>query len=682
MKGRLFFCSLACFYFSHFGGVLMAQSYLAVIDRIVEKSIENDDEISLDDTYEDLLRLAESPFNINTCTREELEQLFFLSPFQIESLLYYRYSFGTIYTLYELQLVEGFDDETAHFLLPFVYVDASVQEPSSLSLANAFRYGKQQLLARTDYTLQKKVGYTPLATPSNRYLGNPFYTQLRYQYSSKFVSLGVSMEKDAGEPFDFVQNKGFDFYSAHAFVSSLWKFKHLAIGQYKLNFGQGLVVQSSPRFGRSSIFSNTLYGEGISKSASVSEFDYFRGIAATFVQDKWMISSFYSHTPIDGTIELDENAQPTISSIKTDGLHRTESDFEKKHLAYQTVAGGNVHYQFPFIKIGATAVSYQLDKPLIPSVKPYNMYYFSGTHHYNVGIDYRARIHQFQLAGEIALDKNTAFAQLHSLAFQPISRFGLTALYRHYAPNYVAPLAKAYMQNSSSSNEEGLFLGTEILPFKKWKVTAYLDVFSFPWLRYLVNAPSQGYQGFLQTQYMPNRNATFLVQYKTSSKQQNMGEEDSPAPMLGTANKQEWRMQMDVKMLHRIFLKTAVQTTHFDTDVQSSTYGLLMYQDVGYEFANPALSLYVRYSIFDAENYDNRLYAYERDVLYAFAVPMYYGQGRRVYLNLRYKPMPALSCYFKIAHTYYTNRQEIGSGGETIAGNRKTDVRLLLNWRF
>ena len=111
----------------------MAQSYLAVIDRIVEKSIENDDEISLDDTYEDLLRLAESPFNINTCTREELEQLFFLSPFQIESLLYYRYSFGTIYTLYELQLVEGFDDETVHFLLPFVYVDASVQEPSSLA---------------------------------------------------------------------------------------------------------------------------------------------------------------------------------------------------------------------------------------------------------------------------------------------------------------------------------------------------------------------------------------------------------------------------------------------------------------------------------------------------------------------------------------------------------------------
>ena len=86
--------------------------------------------------------------------------------------------------------------------------------------------------------------------------------------------------------------------------------------------------------------------------------------------------------------------------------------------------------------------------------------------------------------------------------------------------------------------------------------------------------------------------------------------------------------------------------------------------------------------MFDAINYDNRLYAYERDVLYAFSVPMYYGQGMRLYVNVVYKPFPQLTWYAKFAHTWYADRNEIGSEGETIYGNQKTDIRILVNWKF
>ena len=61
---------------------------------------------------------------------------------------------------------------------------------------------------------------------------------------------------------------------------------------------------------------------------------------------------------------------------------------------------------------------------------------------------------------------------------------------------------------------------------------------------------------------------------------------------------------------------------------QSSHPWFFLYQDVGCnEFSSIPLLLNARYALFDAINYDNRFMHNERDVLYAFSVPMYYGQG-------------------------------------------------------
>lgn len=681
------YCQCLCILLCGFGflpsNVSMAQNtYLETIDRIVENLEMSDDEVVLDDTYEDLLRLAENPLNVNTCTREQLEQLFFLSPYQIENLLYYRYSYGDLYTVYELQLIDGFDEETIQFLLPFIYVRKSELQSEGITLQNAFRYGKNQVLLRTDCTIQKKKGYTHLATDAQRYVGNPLYTQFRYRFSSQYLSIGVSMEKDAGEPFDWHYNKGFDFYAPYLFISSLWKFKHIALGHYKLNFGQGLVLQSSQRFGKSSLFSNTIFKEGISKSASLDESLYFNGLATTIGHKKLEITAFYSNTPLDGTLEYDSNNLLGLSSIKTDGIHRTENDFVKKNVARQMVIGGNIQYHFPFLKLGITGFSYSLDKPSFPSSKPYAIYEFAGKHYSTASIDYRARFHQFNVAGEMAIDKNGAMATVHTLSFQPISRFGLVALYRYYQPEYSSIFGNGFSQSSSTNNEEGFFMGTELLPFRKWKLVSYLDVFSFPWLKYLVNTPSRGYQGFIQATYTPTRNTTFFCQYKSTSKQRNVLLEEMATPMVNPYTKNEWRFQIDTNPFKHLHCKTGMHSNEYASQLNHPTYGFLLYQDVGYEFSSIPLLLNARYALFDAINYDNRLYAYERDVLYAFSVPMYYGQGMRLYVNVVYKPFPQLTWYAKFAHTWYADRNEIGSEGETIYGNQKTDIRILVNWKF
>ena len=113
------------------------------------------------------------------------------------------------------------------------------------------------------------------------------------------------------------------------------------------------------------------------------------------------------------------------------------------------------------------------------------------------------------------------------------------------------------------------------------------------------------------------------------------------------------------------------------------TYGVIASQDVSYSFPKFPLKIDVRFQFFDAQDYENRFYSYEKDVLYAFSIPMYYGQGSRYYLNLQYDITKRFSIWFKIAQTVYADdRESLSSGNETISGNRKTDIRFLLKWEF
>jgi hypothetical protein len=50
---------------------------------------------------------------------------------------------------------------------------------------------------------------------------------------------------------------------------------------------------------------------------------------------------------------------------------------------------------------------------------------------------------------------------------------------------------------------------------------------------------------------------------------------------------------------------------------------------------------------------------------------------------MQYVINDSLSLWFKVAQTVYADeRESLSSGNETILGNRKTDMRLMLKWDF
>ena len=90
----------------------------------------------------------------------------------------------------------------------------------------------------------------------------------------------------------------------------------------------------------------------------------------------------------------------------------------------------------------------------------------------------------------------------------------------------------------------------------------------------------------------------------------------------------------------------------------------------------------IRLQYFETDGYDSRIYAYENDVLFSYSIPVFYDKGYRYYFNLNYDFTRKLSCWFRWAQTIYKNKSTVGSGLDEIEGNKKTEIKVQLQYVF
>jgi hypothetical protein len=101
---------------------------------------------------------------------------------------------------------------------------------------------------------------------------------------------------------------------------------------------------------------------------------------------------------------------------------------------------------------------------------------------------------------------------------------------------------------------------------------------------------------------------------------------------------------------------------------------MILLQDLTWSLGK--ISISGRYALFDTDDYDNRLYVYEKDVWLAFSFPAYYGVGVRNYLLFQYSVSKKVDIWLRWANVRYTDRVTIGSGSDTIEGNTRNDVKF------
>ena len=617
--------------------------------------------------WDEILEDITQPIDLNNATKEQLERLPFLTDQQIENLLAYIYQHGSMQTIYELQMVEDMDKRTIELLLPYVSVETKPEEKHFPRLKNIAKRGKHEVLARLDLPFYKRAGY------EKNYLGTPQYNSWRYAFSyGDYLQAGFTAEKDAGEPLFRQHNKqGFDHYGFYLTLRNLGRIKTLSIGNYRLSFGQGLVLGSGFILGKSySLSTVETRATGIRKHASTDEYNYFQGVAATVnIAKHWEASAFYSHRKLDGIVK-----DGIISSITTTGYHRTQTEADRRGALTMQVAGGNILWHQNRWNIGVTGLWYGFDKEYMPRLSGYAEYNLHGQSFYNVGLDYQLRLRRLNIGGEVAKGKE-GWAMLNRLVYQPSLNYKVLLVHRYYRHDYWAFFARAFSDGTRVQNENGWYLAAEATPFAHFRFFGSVDLVSFPWWKYRVSKSSQGFEGRFRVEYFPTSKLTMFLNYRYQRKERDVTGMKGDLTLPTYQHQVRYRLSFQTEQL---LLRTTADLNVFSQ--QTSSLGWQVTGLAGYKFWKMALHLQGTY--FHTDDYDSRVYGYERGLLNTFSSPSFNGQGFRTSSHLRLDINKNLMFIAKLSLTHYFDRDVISSGNDQINGSNKCDLQMQMRVKF
>jgi Helix-hairpin-helix motif len=627
------------------------------------------EDINQEDLYESLFQLYQNPLDINRVSADELASLHILSAAQIKDFVAYRLENGSFLSLYELQAIPSFTQKTINEILPFI------------ALPNRFEIGKLQpanlfFIIRTDQTLEEQKGYSEpeiyQGKPSQRYMGGKqrVYTRLKVQTAKNF-SAGFTAEKDAGE-------QGIDFISFHGQLQNRGAWRNIVVGDYQVQIGQGMLSSAGFVMGKGGEAVSTVRrgNVGVRPYSSSLEGGFYRGIAGTFVKKNIEITPFVSINKNDATLNKDDDEG--VSSILNNGYHRTESERNKKNQLFEQNYGLNTLFKHKTGQIGLAGVYTKFDKTLERKPTYYNEFEFQGNQNHIVSLHFSQFLANLNVFGEVARSKSGGTATLIGAMLPVSKRLDFSVLIRNYDKNFHSFYGNAFGENSRVINERGAYFGLKYSIHKKLAFNAFVDFFRFPAPKYLVIEPSKGNDLMARLLYTPSKITSFTAQYFYENKEKNL---PGIKPATQAKTHRSIAMINAEHAFNKVFsIQSRLQMNDFQYDSEAKSKGYMAMQDVGIDLKKWTFNARIAY--FKTDDYDTRIYTYERDVLYAVSFPAYYRKGFRSYLVTRYDFAQDLSLYFRIARTTLAKEYTtIGSGLDLIDGRIKTDIKLQLVWR-
>lgn len=650
------------------------------------------EEIDLTNVLEQLNYFFDNPINLNKTDAEELRSLGLLTEVQVSDVLLHIRQFGKFISIYELQTLTYWDLSTIQLVQPFVRVDDKLDQ-LQLSFKEAIQQGKFEFYARYQGVPESKLGYSDVsdsvkATSSSYYLGNSdrYYSRFRYTYRTN-LSLGITAEKDPGEQFfKGTQQNGFDFYSFHAFYKGGKYLKSVAVGDYLVQIGQGLNTWSGYAFGKTAdVFASKKTANPLRPYTSVDENRFFRGAATILGYKDFSLLTFYSQKKIDGAGISDSLADDLefVTTIDLTGLHRTTREVDKKNKLSEQVYGSYLSYSKARFNAGLAYVNQSYSAPLVKDSVPYNIYAFRGKQTSAISGDYNWVFKNVNFFGEVAYSTHSkATAQLHGVLVVLDPRVSFSLIYRNYAKNYHSFYNNAFSEGSNTQNEKGLFAGWKVKLSNAWTLNSYADIYTFPWLKYLVDAPSKGYEFLVQPSYKPNRELEIYGRFRQQLRQKNSSDNDGSITFIEDVIQRNYRINFSYKVSEAISLKSRLEYITINRESRAKEEGYIITQDIIISPKGSPIDVSLRYALFDTDSYDTRLYTYENNALYVFSVPAYYYQGSRAYILVRYSFLKVCDLWIKYGTFLYADRTSLSSGAEQINGNQKSDITVQFRMSF
>ena len=571
-------------------------------------------EVDFEQLQNDLYAIHESPIDLNHTSEEELSQLYFLSPQQIDDILLYADT-HPFESLYELRMIHSLTDYEIRDLLPFVRVSERAPD-HKLYAREIFSSAHHEVLARVD-----------ARNIENTKAGDPMFVQGRYRFDyRRRVVFGAQLQRPISGLAEDLR------WGSYLQLRDVAPHLHTVVGgNFQAGFGQGLVVAPVFHSGKSMYVTSICQQREALRYYGSADGEGLHGAGATM---RWEWGK---------KTRLDVSALYSLNHANDSTWHH--------------VVGANLTLRHKRLEVQLSGIENIWSDSIHPYRNAkYNRHYFRGSNQAVTGASVRYNYGWFDAFAEVAVSQNKEWGVgiLAGSRFYPTSGVSLIALYRYYSPWFDNPLGYAFSETSRINDENGGYIGFEVTMLKNWKFSGYGDVFYFSGYKYgLGNDTSTvGYDAVADVAYIRH---DWRLNLRARARKK------------GTSSTYSARAMFDWQRGGWTLRTTA------DANYVTS-YGVSLAQDIGYAFTAVPLSLKIRLQGFDAREWVNRIYLYEHDVLYAFSIPATYGLGGRFYLMLRWQIIPQLSLYLRVSETVYAKSW----AAEHDRSQTRTDIHLLL----
>ena len=659
MKRCLFLCLATWFLLTEQAGAQTTTGWQEFVDAVSDD--EYAEQQGWTENMEELAELAAHPLDINTATPEQLRLIPFLSDAQIEDIQAYMLLHRGMRSLSELMAIRSIDYRTRRMLSVFLYVGDNVfQRTDTMTLKYLLRHSRHELSTRLDIPLYYRLGYS-YPPRKGGYKGNPLYNNVRYRLDAQNrFDLGISAEKDQGEPFR--NNGGWDSYGFYLTLRNMGILRTAVAGDYKLGFGEGLVMNTGFSMGKSSLMRRP--AQGIRAKRGMDEVNYFRGAATTLRIRRTELTTWLSFRKLDATPDADDH----IRTIVTDGLHRTNAELDKKGYLGSTMAGGNLSWTNKGWHAGMTGYYQHFQYRLAPGNALYRAIYPQGKDFGVAGINYGYSHLWFSASGETAYStERGGWSTLERASWKISPQYTLSASYRFYSYKYYSFYASALSENSDVQNESGATLRLDANPGNVLMLTLYADFFHNPWPRYTLTHSSSGQEFTFIAQYPFRKVNTLALRYQLKNKERSDQMQQHNRLRLTYTRQQgsRWTLQSMLN-LH---------------SMNGSGTGYALSQRIRYNARQWHVASMLSY--FRTPDYDTRLFVYEPTLTNTFRFPSLYGNGLRFVATVRHAVLQKrLSIEALYGMTRYLDRQTQSSGMQEIRSPWKQDVSIQLTFRI
>ncbi len=644
-----------------------AQNTEEKINEIIEDAVEFiQQESVVEDVdytalYEQLYRLYRIQPNLNKLDRNELDDLLFLSPLTITNIITYRDKYGGFIEEVELELIPGVSSNEVTWLKTFTSI--GTVKFSLDEIRKSKKEARTEIATKISKDLAPREGYLG---DSPVYAGDAvkLYTRIKYALPSK-LTVAIITEKDPGETYYSKGNYGLDYTSGHIQYFGDGLLQSAVVGDFQYTQGQGLLFNNRLGFNKSA---QTLKVRktfsGYKGYTSVNENEFLRGGGVRLEKKGWQLNSFVSHKKVDGNVD---SLTQEVYSIYTSGLHRTENEIARKDAINESIGFVGIRKTMDRLDIGLSALHYQIQT--------------QENNNTLIGADATYRLNRGYLFGEVVQDKQSHVSGIVGMVVSLNSRSAVTLAYRNYSPNFENRYANPFSASGRGSNERGFYLGWELRLSQKWQFNAYFDQFTNPAGNRNTDFLARQNDWLAQLQFTERKKYSIYARVRRRLLVEDEITEGTPFAEQTPAVKWNARIHAEFKLPAGFTLRSRVEQV-WNVTTTDTRMGVLAYQDLIWKPKEKPYSLTARYALFETETFEERVYAFENDLLYSYSIPAYYYTGQRAYLILKTKPIRRFDFWVRYAVWNYSSQNTIGSGNDLIADNRKPTLSMLLRYKF